>query len=174
MKDLTKKYLKTSLTLGLIAAGSAILIAGANLITKNRIAQNEINRINEGIVSIYGEGAYSFKEADLDGYKYVNHYYRVNLNEDVALGYAIRTSGSNMYGKISLIVGFDETSHEFKGLTVVVNEQTYATTLVNKYIDPLNEGSRDLYDVECGATYGAKLVRDMVMEAKVAVEKMYL
>ena len=52
------------------------------------------------------------------------------------------------------------------GTYTIVNEQTYASTLVDNYLVPLNNGSRDLDDVTCGATYGAKLVRDMVNEAQ--------
>ena len=45
---------------------------------------------------------------------------------------------------------------------------------MENYIDPLNKNPKDpkrLDDVSCGATYGAKLVRDMVTEAKEVVNK---
>ena len=70
-----------------------------------------------------------------------------------------------MYGKISLLVGFDRYK-VFKGTYTLVNEQTYASTLVDNYLVPLNGGDKELDDVTCGATYGAKLVRDMVKEAQ--------
>ena len=75
-----------------------------------------------------------------------------------------------MYGKITLIVGMNST-YQFVKLSVVVNEQTYASTLVDNYINPLNDGSGNIDDVSCGATYGAKLVRDMVNEATDAASK---
>ncbi len=172
-----KHYIITSITLGLIAAASGLLIAGTNLITKDRIAQNEIDKVNNGIKAIFAKNDVkvqekSLSDAGLTGeYKYVTYLYDVADSGDNNLGVALRTTGSNMYGKISLIVGFTVSDHAFKNLSVVVNEQTYATTLVDNYINPLNGGTRDLEDVSCGATYGAKLVRDMVKEAKVAAEE---
>ena len=70
-----------------------------------------------------------------------------------------------MYGKISLIVGvFENTSSDFVfgKLSVVVDEQTYASTLEDEYIDVINGDSSKIDDVSCGATYGAKLVRSMI------------
>ena len=74
----------------------------------------------------------------------------------------------NMYGKISLIIGFG-ADLSYKGVSIVTNEQTYASTLVENYVDPMNEGNRDYIDVKCGATYGATLIKDMIEEAKEAV-----
>ena len=165
-----KKYIITSITLGLIAASSGALIGLTNLITKDRIAQNEQNKINAGICEIFGKNATISSESEKTGYKYVTYLY--NVNED---GLAFKTEGSNTYGKISLLVGFNQNSESeyvFAGLYVVNNEQTYASTLTKNYLDPVNDGSRDLDDVSCGATYGAKLVRDMVNEAKEIANKL--
>ena len=163
-----KHYVITSITLGLIAAASGALIGLTNLITKDRIAQNEKNKINAGISEIFGNSAVISSENEVSGYKYTNYLYHVGESS-----LAFRTEGSNSYGKVSLLVGFNfvEEEYKFAGLYVVVNEQTYASTLVANYLDPVNEGSRDLDDVSCGATYGAKLVRDMVNEAKEVASK---
>ena len=72
-----------------------------------------------------------------------------------------------MYGKISLLIGFN-LDNQFLSLSIITNEQTYASTLKDNYIDLLNKGERDLDDVSCGATYGAKLVRDMIKESNQA------
>ena len=168
-----KKYILTGVILGSIAAVAAGLIAVTNLITAPKIKQNEVDAVNSGISSIFGEGASVKEEADLNGYQYVAHYYSVISSSNEFLGYALKTSGSNMYGKISLIAGFDVKSHSFMSLSLVSNEQTYASTLVDNYVTPLNDDSRDLEDVSCGATYGAKLVRDMVNEAKVAADALW-
>ena len=169
MDSQKKHYIITALTLGCIAAVSGGIIGLTNLITKDRIAQNEKNKINEGIVEIFDKNAVASEEKSLTGvYKYVEYYYDVK-NGDELVGYAFRTTGSNMYGKISLLVGYTYGTESFKGLSVIVNEQTYATTLVDNYITPLTDGERQLEDVDCGATYGARLVRDMVNEAREAV-----
>ena len=44
-----KQYIITSLTLGAIAAVSAAIIGLSNLITRDQIKRNEINKINSGI-----------------------------------------------------------------------------------------------------------------------------
>lgn len=174
MANNAKKYILTSITLGLIAASGALLIAGTNMITKDRIAENEQKSINNGIAKLFGDGVnaneYDLGEVD---YKYITKCYEVKNADDIVAGYAFRTDGSNNYGKISLIIGYD-TSVIYKGLSVVVNEQSFATTLKKGYIDLIQDGSQTVDDisVSCGATYGAKLVRDMVNEAKEAASKL--
>ena len=167
------KYILTGVILGSIAAVAAGLIAVTNLITEEKIKQNEANKISAGITQIFGDSAVIKSEDDLSSYNYVVHYYEVSNSNDEFLGYAFKSEGSNMYGKISLIAGFDATSHNFKSLYLVTNEQTYASTLVDKYITPLNANQRDVEDVNCGATYGAKLVRDMVNEANQVAEEFW-
>ena len=156
-----KHYGLVSLTLGLIAAASALLITSSNLLTKDKIAQNEIDNITKGINFIFGDNAKIKSESAIDSYKYVDYVYEIQ--SDVDLGYVFRTSGSNMYGKMTLIVGFD-TSDNFVSMKTIVNEQTY-TKEVEKFITDVDNG-RSVEDVSCGSTYGAKLVRDMVHEAQ--------
>ena len=171
----TKKYILTGVTLGSIAAVAAGLIAVTNLITEKKILQNDIDAVNKGINEIFESGIIK-DEDDLGGYKYVNHYYEVNYkkSELEMHGYAFRCEGSNMYGKISLIAGFDIATKSFMSISIVKNEQTYASTLVANYIKPVNSGEKNYEtDVSCGATYGAKLIREMINEAKIAAESLW-
>ena len=169
-----KKYILTAVTLGAIAMASGLLIGATNLVTADKIAQNNENKINDGVQEIYGVSA-SIKEketVDNDDYKYVTEKYVVNSN-DILAGYAFKTEGSNSYGKVSLIIGFSAPECNFVGLSIITNEQTYAPVLVEFYIDPLNK-DKDVegHDVKCGATYGAKLVRAMIDEAKKAAKEL--
>ena len=168
-----KHYLIVSLTLGVIAASSAVLIGLTNLVTKDRIIQNENEKINKGIRQIFGDDAVFSKDPkeskEIKGYDYVKYFYTIIDDSDACLGYALRTTGFNAYGKVSLIVGFNCDNLAFAGTYTIVNEQTYASTLNENYLIPLNDGERQLDDVSCGATYGAKLVRDMVKEAQNAI-----
>lgn len=173
MANNIKKYILTSITLGIIAASGALLIAGANMITKDRIAENEQKSINSGIATLFGDGVKA-SEYDLeDDYKYITKCYEVRDNDNLITGYAFRTDGSNNYGKISLIIGYN-IGVNYMGLSVVTNEQSFATTLKKGYIDLIKDGSQTVDDVSvsCGATYGAKLVRDMVNEAEEAATKL--
>jgi len=174
MANNMKKYILTGVTLGLIAASGALLIAGTNMITRDTIAENEQKSINNGIATIYGEGVKA-KEYDLGNveYKYITKCYEIRDTEDFISGYAFRTDGSNNYGKISLIIGFN-AGVKYMGLSVVANEQSFASTLKKGYLDKIKDGSQtvDDVDVSCGATYGAKLVRDMVNEAEDAATRL--
>ncbi len=173
-----KHYIMTALTLGLIGAASAALIGLTNLATRDQIAENERQKIALGIRRVFSSSTVSYeeinmKESGLTGsYKFVQTVYSVK-EENASVGYAFKASGSNTYGKITLIAGFSETTHEFSGVYLVVNEQTYASTLNDKYIDPVNDGSRDVSDTSCGATYGAKLVEEMIVEAKSAANVLW-
>ena len=171
-----KKYVLTAVTLGLIAMTSGLLIGATNLVTAERIDKNNKLKIENGIKEVLKTSdnpyIYEMDNGSLDGYKYLDKCYGVQAYKDTPsfVGVAFLTSGSNMYGKVSLIIGFG-ADQSFKGVYFVTNEQTYASTLVENYIDPLNESptNENIEDVKCGATYGATLVKDMINEAKDAL-----
>ena len=171
----TKKYLITAITLGAIAMASGLLIAGTNLITKDSIAAYEQKKINQGLASIYEVDTNNMKSdtATLDkSFDYVsNAYYVVKDENDAPMGYAFKTKGTNSYGDISLIVGFNK-DYAYKGIAVVTNGQSFASTLKKNYFDYLIKDHKkvDEVDVSCGATYGAKLTRDMINSATSAAE----
>ena len=170
-----KKYIITAVTLGVIAAASAGLIGLTNLFTAKQIAKNEQNRIKAGIVEIFSSDAEILDEKAISdkSLKYTNYEYTLNK------GVAFRTTGSNMYGKISMLVGYvsglipggDGTIvYRFAGIYLITNEQTYASTLNENYVTPLNNDDIKYDDVKCGATYGASLIRDMIDETNKIME----
>lgn len=163
-----KKYLLTALTLGTIAAASAGIIGVTNLITKDKIAENEANKVKAGITALFGSEAEIKKEQSITNYKYVNYAYTITNATNTLDAYAFRTTGSNSYGKISLLIGFKKvvTDYKFEAVSIIVDEQTFASTLEDNYITTINDGSREIEDVTCGATYGASLVRDMIKDAQ--------
>ena len=176
MSSNIKKYVLTAVTLGLIAMSGALLITGTHLITKDRIAENERKSIHNGIATIYGIKDFSVLETNQvknENYKYITTRYVITNNGTDPYGYVFRTSGSNNYGKISLIIGFNEDC-VYQGLSVVTNEQSFASTLKKGYIDKIKDGDQtiDDVDVSCGATYGAKLVKEMVEQAEKAAKEM--
>ena len=168
-----KKYILTAVTLGCIAMCAGALIGATNLITKDRIAENEVKRINAGFAEIYGEGATGQEDEtfEYNNYTYLKARYEIADSNGINIGCAYRTLGSNAYGKISLIVGFINGSglrYVYCGISVISNEQSFATTLEENYLTPIKNGDREIEDVKCGATYGATLVKDMIEEAKKA------
>ncbi len=168
MANNAKKYIITAVTLGVIAAASAGLIGLTNLLTAKQIQKNEQNKIKAGIVEIFADDAEILEEKAISDktLKYTNYEYTLNK------GVAYRTTGSNMYGKISMLVGYvymirpgdTEGDYLFAGIYLITNEQTYASTLNENYVTPLNNDDIKYDDVKCGATYGATLIRDMIEE----------
>ena len=167
-----KKYIITAITLGVITATSGAIIGLSNLATRDKIAQNELDKINNGIVEIFGKNTSIDEEFDANGQKYVVKGYSIKGGETADKRYAFKTTGANSYGKITLLVGFEQYANMntkeffFVKLSIVVDEQTFSTKLEDDYINPLNNGEKQLGDVVCGATYGAKLVKSMVDEAR--------
>lgn len=160
-----KHYILTAVILGSIAMVGGALIGVTNLLTKNQIVKNEKKKINEGMVALFGEGSSASEAIEIKGNdKYLDCYYTVN-KDNALQGYAFRVTGSNMYGKISMLVGI-KTTFEIGHIYLITNEQTYAQTLVDEYVTPYNNDQSSLDDVTCGATYGAKLVNEMANEAK--------
>ena len=169
-----KKYLMTAVILGSIAMASGLLIGATNLVTKSPIARNEQKKISNGLSDIYDQEVVVAKDETVttkqnkdNDLKYIDHVYFINDNNNTSLGRAFRTTGSNSYGKISLIIGFTSNG-VYKGLSIVTNEQSFASTLVKGYVNPLQEAEdkeKAMANVNCGATYGATLVRDMITNA---------
>ena len=162
-----KKYILTAVTLGAIAMCAGALIGATDLITRDRIAENEVKKINEGFAKVFGEGATGNEDTtfEYNNYTYLKAKYAIYDANGTEIGSAFRTLGSNSYGKISLIIGFT-SDNAYKGLSVVINEQSFATTLEENYLTPVQKGKREIEDVSCGATYGATLVKNMIDEAK--------
>ena len=168
MANNAKKYIITAVTLGVIAAASAGLIDLTNLLTAKQIQKNEQNKIKAGIVEIFADDAEILEEKPISdkSLKYTNYEYTLNK------GVAYRTTCSNMYGKFSMLVGYvymirpgdTEGDYLFAGIYLITNEQTYASTLNENYVTPLNNDDIKYDDVKCGATYGATLIRDMIEE----------
>ena len=171
-----KKYLVTAVVLGSIAMASGLLIGATNLVTRRPIADYEKNQINKGIKEVFNgyENIHYSNDQDIETDKtnqYVTHIYYVydGVNEkdsdNAFVGYALKTEGSNSYGKIALIIGFNGSA-VYENISVIKNEQSFASTLNKKYINKVKIGEREVEDVSCGATYGAKLIRDMVNNAE--------
>ncbi len=164
----TKRYVITAITLGLICAASGALIGVTNAITAKRIDQNEKDNIQRGFAEIYGQNPVVSDPKPIEGKDYTNQVYTVEIEGVEGVQYAFRADGSNMYGKISMLVGFDSLN-QFKGMSIIANTQTYASTLNQNYIDKIKTAenkSEKIEDVKCGATYGATLIRDMIHEAQ--------
>ena len=171
MKENVKIYLRAAIVLSSIGAVSAGVIGAVNLITKDRIAQNEVNATNKALADIY-ENASFVEDSEFEKQEGVQmDNFKVNLlsryeakKEEELLGFVYKTSGKNSYGEIVMLVGINDQG--IGRISFVSDTQTYGSTLEDEYLYKYNNNKRELDDVSCGATYGAKLVKDMAKAAE--------
>lgn len=159
------KHLKTGLTLAFIGGISAIIISTTYLLTNPIIARNRVNKETKALKAIFNDENIVFSKAKTDfvySSQYLINYYVATKNEQ-DVGYIYQTSGKNQYGQITLMMGINDLG--LLKMVVIENTQSYASTLTDNYIDPINAGEKDYLDTTCGATYGAKLIKNMVEAA---------
>lgn len=160
------KYLVCALTLCAIGAASAGLIALTNEITHDIIIENENKMVKKALEEVLPD-AEKFSEEKNDFSitpNYLQKYYIAYGNNDEQLGYVYLTSGSNQYGQIKMMVSI--SNNEIGQISIVSNTQSFASTLEEGYIVPYQNGDISIEDVKCGATFGAKLIKEMAEEAR--------
>ena len=169
------KSIKIAAILCSFAAIGGVSVALVNVLTGPMIESNKREKELKGLRKVFGDDAeidpnedkHSIEDSD---YKYLICYYEV---DDGATGRIYSTSGTNAYGTVSLLVGLTPEQSLYN-VVVMENTESYGQTLTDNYLNPLIKSSskdEDLDNVKCGATYGAKLVRDMVNQAKEHYEK---
>ncbi len=162
MKSETKKILSCGLVLFAIAGISATLVSVVNRFTSEVISKNNIEKENRLLREIYPTGDISSPVEINDGH--IEKYWVISKENE---GRIYKCSGKNAYGSIVLLVG---VSSEFKlgRMSFIDLNQSYAQTLKDNYITPYTNASNKeaaLDNVNCGATFGAKLIKEMVLEA---------
>ncbi len=187
------KNIKISATLGTISLVCALLIALINMVTSPIISSNdkkvELETCKE-IFEAYDESKSESKDAkDLENKDsaILKIIYAKDSSDNV-LGTIYKVTGKNAYGTITLMVGIN-AEKEVCQVEFIENGQSFAST-VNNHVSssyPSSE-STDVHigaysksnsekvgsltsdkvsniDVKCGATYGATLVKDLVLVA---------
>jgi len=158
-----KIYIKTAIVLASICAVCGIAIGAVNEVTAPIIAQNKIDKENKALKEICPNG--EFKELLIDkAFTYVKKVYSVT-NADVKTR-IYTLEGKNAYGTIGLMAGLKENGVIFKVVTMQ-NTESYGSTVDDFISATFSKSVSNVsdIDVKCGATYGAKLVRDMLNEA---------
>jgi len=149
--------LKTALVLVIIGAISGFLIFGANEITKDGIAANQLAKEQGYYLEIFGmpeDTEITTVSTDLTG----------DLKEEIivtdslgtVLGYIYKADETNNYGDITVLVGIDVVGNISK---VIISSTTNTPTFVNKietnHLHPFVGQSADdvSYDARTGASY---------------------
>lgn len=164
-----KNYIKFPLVLGLISACSGLLIGGVYMLVNPTIVNNQNATELAARQEVFAEAtAFDKIERDFSDCTYLKEVYAAT-NEDGLLGYLYRGEGANSYGAISLYAGIipDEVG-TLKTVSLLENTQSYAS-IVNDWVNvtflaPIDDTNS--IDVSCGATRGATIVKNIVLEAQ--------
>ena len=173
MKIDWKKTIKIAAILGSFAAIGGISVAVVNVFTAPRIEAYKVEKEQKGLQKIFGgladcDPSEKVELSEADSPYLLAYYPAYEAGSKTLMGRIYSTSGTNAYGSVSLLVGLT-SSFSLYNLVVMENTESYAQTLVDNYLNPLIQSADKesaLDEVKCGATYGAKLVRSMVEQAK--------
>lgn len=157
-----KRYLKTGLILAAITAICGIMIALLNGVTAPIIEENNYKKEQETLALIFDGATFENLEIKENDSK-INKVYLAKINDEI-LGYVYLVSGKNAYGTIELMIGISDGS--VCAVEIITNTQSFSK-VVNQYVNDLdnldiNNQNIDDLDVKCGATYGAKLVKELI------------
>ncbi len=162
-----KKYMKKAFLAGGVLAGlcgvMAAVIVGADFLTRDTIAKNNLEKEKSGLRKVFGPDAVYGEATEVSGVQYVEKYWTVTVDE-VEVGRVYRGSGKNGYGDITLLYGVN-LDYSLGMVVTLVNTESYGTTLKENYLDPLSSAEDPdaaVDNVKCGATYGAKLCRSII------------
>lgn len=178
MKSDFKHFFKVGGILCAIGGASALLIGATNLLTADTISQMSKEKEEKALLEVFIDEdgnlptdlvAGDKLEIASDDEKYAKLlcYWNPTSSEesegnDNKYGYVFKTEGSdkNNYGTITMLVAISN-NFEIGKISIIKNTESYASTIMNDYVNPYNNGDISLSDVSCGATYGATAIKEM-------------
>lgn len=143
----------------------ALAIAGVDLLTKDIIKANKLEKERSGLKRVFPSGEVDGEAVEVHQGK-LEKYWTVKESGS-ELGRIYSAFGKNSYGQVSLLIGV-YSDFSLGNIVVLENTESYGQTLEEGYLDPYNaaeDKSAAVLSVSCGATYGATLCRDMILEA---------
>lgn len=161
------KYIKTALVLAMIAAVCSLLIAFVNLFTSEAIIKNKQEKKENLCKEIFADYDGETSNIVVDGFesKYILEKIEAKDSSGNVLGYIYTVKGANAYGNIELLVGIN-ADKTLKSVKFMSNGQSFnkeTSDYVDAYyVGGLDSDSVEGLDVKCGATYAAKLVKELV------------
>lgn len=168
-----KNYIKYPLILGTISALSGLLIGGIYMLTNQVINANNEKAELAARQEIFPNASFDLVDRDFTQSEYIEELYSASIDNSV-IGYIYLTDGQNDYGNIKIYVGLNNDSNgSLKDISILENTQSYAST-VNSWVDSTFANPIDdvnAIDVSCGATRGAALIKDMILEAQADFQK---
>ena len=153
--------------LALLAGVMGLVIAGGDLLTRDTIARNKIEKEQNGLKQVFGENVAFGEAIEVPESEILQKYWTVAVNNN-EIGRVYSTSAKNAYGTVSLLVGVNK-DYSLGNIVVLENSESYAATLEENYLDVYSNSENKeaaVLAVKCGATEGAKICRDMILAAK--------
>ena len=147
----------------------AVAIAGADFLTRDVIAKNNLAKEQSALKKVYGESVDYGEAVSISdpAYSHLEKYWTVTQG-DLVLGRVYRGYGRNGYGEVTLLYGIN-ADFTLAMVVTVANTESYGTTLKENYLDPLStaeDKDAALQEIKCGATEGAKLCRAIVLDGQ--------
>lgn len=168
-----KNYIKYPLILGTISAVSGLLIGGIYMLTSQVIASNNEKAELLARQEIFPDASFTLIERNFEQSEYIEEVYSASIDSSI-IGYIYLTDGQNEYGNIKIYVGLNnDATGSLKNISILENTQSYASTVNawvdSTFIDPIEDINS--IDVNCGATRGATLIKNMILEAQSDFQK---
>jgi hypothetical protein len=166
MKEHVKPVIKTAFVLTIIAASGALLIAGANMLTSPIIARNEAKKEADALQKVFGDDAIFAEPKNIENSANLFRFYDASYSGGE--GRVYKASGRNGYGEIDMLIGLKNDCSLYN-FFVLNNGQSYGTTLQENYLTPIrlaDDKDTAYNNVSCGATFGAKLVKQLIDASK--------
>ena len=180
------KYLKIASVLALIALVCSAIIAGINLATAPVIAKNNEQTEEQTIQKIFKDYDKEKSSVSATSSENITKKILASDKDGNALGYVYNVTGKNAYGTITLMVAIKDGM--LYQVEFVTNEQSFASTVeshmrasypssekssieigfapqAGEKVNPLDEDAVKNVDASCGATYGAKLIKELILIA---------
>ena len=162
-----KKNFKIAVILMVIAAICGLAVSGMNMITAPIIEENQAIKEAKICQLIFADYDKDKSEKTTEGLSNEAIVKRVEARNASGklLGYIYTVNGSNSYGAISLLVGID-TDGKLVSAEFLQNGQSYGKQVEAHVNSSYNSGLtlEDIsnIDTKCGATFGAKTVKELV------------
>lgn len=162
-----KKNIITILTLVIITSFSGLFLFAVNEITSPIIAANMSAQVDELAKEIFADTVETVSNEIIDNEYVTEEIVCFNVSGEI-IGYLYKATGSNAFGSITILVGFDEdvvVQVEFLSLS-----QSYADVARTHTDETYNEDSLSIDDLDglnltSGATYSSTLINTLIIES---------
>lgn len=159
-----KKVFVIAFTLMLVSALSGALIVCLNMVTEPIIAENEVKSEEQKLQQVYQNATFKQIEYEDDTIKAIYQAF----GDEKYLGRVYKVTGKNAYGAITLLVGIN-LNGTIENVVFMENGESFASTVTDhtnsSYHSGMDSADVNNVDTKCGATYGAKLVKELIQKA---------